>query len=587
MQIKRKIVNYFLTIFFIMFFLNEEKAAAQQIAIDRGVRVEGLWCFPLITDSLQYLYLPDRSMLAVNEKKEPLFSFIRYVTPAAVNTTSEKSITQVGGGGVLHFLVTYDTDESKIKKAVAKLRELLNNDEVQLRGPIIFKEGRYALVSSIIDPETGNSERRLMAIGAAPVLQGSKIAFSFELDPQRATLLLESFKSTTPDVSIIFDLTFGGIMDAYNAKMTVDWAEVQKNEKISGGANVYFVSAELEKIYEELRRTSAIKLEATGADDKMQKIVDEAYAKVTDMMFRRVEPEQVPAANQGGLGSLLSSLIGNSGSGAASSGQTFGFGAHFGYKRKDVKLSGYSVLNFNSRNATDRHHYISFNIGDIYKKYGANDEYFRTVSLYDPEFEQRQVFVGVDGLIVPEFDKMINSITVTLRKNHQNGSTTLREIIVTKSTLADNRSLAMTYGSVGDTNREEWLNYEYKAQYNFLGGKTYQTEWKKQNNAMINLFVPYERKLVKIDADKELLVQKNVRAISVKIEYPFFGEKKIMEFTVKPNDDFSQKTFDVTLPAGQYNYTYNIRWRMKNNTEKVLTGENDNEILFIDAIPDK
>ena len=238
-------------------------------------------------------------------------------------------------------------------------------------------------------------------------------------------------------------------------------------------------------------------------------------------------------------------------------------------------------------NATDRHHYISFNIGDIYKKYGANDEYFRTVSLYDPEFEQRQVFVGVDGLIVPEFDKMINSITVTLRKNHQNGSTTLREIIVTKSTLADNRSLAMTYGSVGDTNREEWLNYEYKAQYNFLGGKTYQTEWKKQNNAMINLFVPYERKLVKIDADKELLVQKNVRAISVKIEYPFFGEKKIMEFTVKPNDDFSQKTFDVTLPAGQYNYTYNIRWRMKNNTEKVLTGENDNEILFIDAIPDK
>ena len=93
-------------------------------------------------------------MLAVNEKKEPLFSFIRYVTPAAVNTTSEKSITQVGGGGVLHFLVTYDTDESKIKKAVAKLKELLNNDEVQLRGPIIFKEGRYALVSSIIDPET-------------------------------------------------------------------------------------------------------------------------------------------------------------------------------------------------------------------------------------------------------------------------------------------------------------------------------------------------------------------------------------------------------------------------------------------------
>lgn len=60
------------------------------------------------------------------------------------------------------------------------------------------------------------------------VLQGSKIALSFELDPQRSKLLLESFKTNTPDVSIVFDLTFSGLLDAYNAKMTVDWAEVQE-----------------------------------------------------------------------------------------------------------------------------------------------------------------------------------------------------------------------------------------------------------------------------------------------------------------------------------------------------------------------
>lgn len=560
---------------------------SQQIAIDRGLRLEGLWCFPLVTDSNQYLFLPDQSMLSTNNKQEPQFSFIRYVNPAAVSTAgTDNSIVDAGGGGVLHFLVTYNTDEKKIAKAQERLREKLNNDAAQIKGPIIFKEGRYALISSIINPDNGQAEKKLLAIGAAPVLQGSKIALSFELDPQRSKLLLESFKTTTPDVSIVFDLVFTGILDAYNAKMTVDWAEVQKYEKISGGANVYFVSAELEKIYEELRRTSAIKLETVGEDDRMQQIVDEAYSKVTDMMFQRVQPEQVPASQQNGIGELLSNMFNSGGNGASSGGQTFGFGAHVGYKRKDIKMSGYSVLNFNSRTATERHHYITFNMGDLFKKYGGDSNYFRTISLYDPEFQIRQIFVGVDGAIIPEFDKMINSVTITLRKNHQNGSSTFKEVTIKKGTLESNKELMMTYNSVGDLDREKWLQYEYKAQYNFLGGKTYQTDWKLQSNSMINLFVPYVRKIIKVDAEQEVLQQKNVRAITIKIDYPFLGDIHTKEFTVRPGEDLSKKSFEVTLPNGQYDYKYNIRWRLKNNTERIYNGVNDTEILFIDNIPD-
>jgi hypothetical protein len=80
---------------------------------------------------------------------------------------------------------------------------------------------------------------------------------------------------------------------------------------------------------------------------------------------------------------------------------------------------------------------------------------------------------------------------------------------------------------------------------------------------------------------------KDVRATTIKIEYPFFGDKKVLEFTVKPEEDMSTKQFDITLPAGQYSYKYTIRWRMKDNTEKMLSGENDTELLFIDMIPDK
>ena len=559
----------------------------QQISIDRGLQLEGIWCFPLVTDTNQYLFLPDQSMLGTNDKLEPQFSFIRYVNPTAASTSGgENSIADAGGGGVLHFLVTYNTDEKKIARAQERLREKLNNDEARIKGPIIFKEGRYALVSSIINPENGKSEKMLLAMGAAPVLQGSKIALSFELDPQRSKLLLESFKTTTPDVSIVFDLVFSGILDAYNAKMTVDWAEVQKYEKISGGATVYFVSAELEKIYEELRRTSAIKLETVGEDDRMQKIVDEAYSKVTDMMFQRVQPEQVPAADQGGLNSMLSSLIGGGGDGALSSGKTVGFGAHFGYKRKDIKMSGYSVLNFNSRTATERHHYITFNMGNLFKKYGADANYFRTVSLYDPEFQIRQIFVGVDGSIIPEFEKMINNVTITLRKKHQNGSSTFKEVTIKSGTLESNKDLMMTYNSVGDVDREKWLQYEYKAQFNFLGGKTYETDWKVQSQSMINLYVPYVRKVIRVEAEQEVFIKKNVQAITVRIEYPFLGGVDVKEFTVRPGEDLSKKSFEVTLPNGQYDYKYKIRWRLKDRTERIFSGVNDTEILFIDEIPD-
>lgn len=571
-----------------LFLITCSTAKAQQISIDRGVRVEGLWCFPLVTDTTQYLFLPDRAMLAVDEKKKPQFSFIRYVTVAdTASSTPERTISQAGGGGVLHFLVTYDTDDKKVKNAEARLKELLNNDEARLRGPIVFKEGRFALVSSILNAASGKTERTLMSMGAAPVLQGSKIALSFEMDPQNSTLLLESLRMPTPDVSIVFDLVFSGLTDAYSAKLTVDWTEVYKYEKISGGANVYFVSAELEKIYEELRKTNAVKLEVAGEDARMDNLVNTAYGKLTDMLFRRVEPEQIPPTDQGGLAGMLSGLFSNNGNGAFSSGKTFGFGAHFGYKRKDTKTSGYSVLNFNSRINSERHHYITFNIGDFYQKYGKDQEYIKTVSLSDPDFEKRDIFVGVDGALVPEFDKMINSITVTLRKAHQNGSTTLKEVNIVKSTITEAKNISMSYGSVGDSDRLVWLNYDFKAQYNFKGGKTYQADWKQQNSAMINLFAPYERRVIKLEADAETLRGRNVRATTVKIEYPFFGEKKTMEMTVKPEDDLSKKEFDITLPAGQYAYKYTVRWRLKDGTEQIMTGDNDTEILFIDVFPEK
>lgn len=555
---------------------------AQSISIDRGVRAEGLWCFPLTTDSATWLYLPDDGKLASGDNQKPQFSFIRYVNDTEHATeSSENTISTAGGGGILHFLVTYDTDERKIARAEAKLNELFSGQSIKIRGPIIFKQGRYALVSTIITD--GKEERRLLSVGAAPVLQGSKIALSFELDPVRSKLLFESLKMPTPDVSIVFDMTFSGLMDAYNAKLTVDWSEVYKASKTGGGLKIYYVSTDIETEYEKLRRTGAIKLEVEGEDGNMSKIVDGAYGKLINMMYQKIEPETLPKEDQdaGGqsLGDLLSGKENFSGNGY------FPFGAHFTYKRKNIQTSGSSVLHFNSRTVTDRHHYITFNIGDFYKKYGHSDEYIRTVSLFDGDRQVRHITVGVDGDLLPEFEKMINNVTVKLKKSHQNGTVTLKEININPLVINKNNRIELNYGAIGDTDRIAWFNYEYNAQFSFRGGKVWETGWQPNNSAMINLLTPYERKTIQLEWNADTLLAKNVRAVTVKLEYYFFDGMKTVEQIVRPAQDNGIKSFEITLPSGKYNYKYTIKWTLNDGAVKVATGETDMAILFVDALP--
>ncbi len=89
-----------------------------------------------------------------------------------------------------------------------------------------------------------------------------------------------------------------------------------------------------------------------------------------------------------------------------------------------------------------------------------------------------------------------------------------------------------------------------------------------------------------MEGDAELLKSKGVRAVVVQINYPFFGETRRVETSIRPEDAFQGKQFDVTLPLNEFKYQYTLKWRFKNGIEKVASGTNDNELLFIDIIPD-
>ena len=149
-------------------------ARAQQIRVDRGIRAAGLWCFPIVSSPDRYVYLPAGARLATGDSGGPEFSFIRYVINRP-GPAEEATITAAGGGGVLHFLVLYDTPRESIDAAQRELRRLTENDEIVLRGPLVFSQGSYTLVSSILNPADGSSSRQVLATGRAPVLEGNRL----------------------------------------------------------------------------------------------------------------------------------------------------------------------------------------------------------------------------------------------------------------------------------------------------------------------------------------------------------------------------------------------------------------------------
>jgi hypothetical protein len=484
----------------------------------------------------------------------------------------------------MHFLVLMETPRRSVDQAQRELRQTLKDDEAKIRGPLVFSAGRYALVSSVLNPSTASPERKLLATGRAPVLEGNRLAFSFELKPVEATLLLRSFEMRTPDVSIVFEMTFSGLTDAYDADLTIDWTEVRKHQSFNAGGSVYFVSADVQAAFDELRRDNAIKLRSSGTDATMEGLLNTVYSKLLDLMFRPVEPEKAPESTRGGILDAFNALIG--GNGPLAGARKFDFGVNVAYQLKDLRTSGTSTLNFNHRSTVDRPTFVTFNIGDLYRKHGADSNYFRAVNLSDPAFQQREIHVGIDGAVLPEFEKLINGVTLTLRKQHQNGQETIRELVLDRPTIAKTSSgFRLVYGWNGDNDRTAWLDYDYRTRWSFKGGGAYETPWVHSNAPMIDLFAPYERRTIQVVGARETLQKQGVRAVVVQVEYGFFGERRRHQIVVRPDQDGAEPSVEATLPLGDLQYDYIVTWQLDGSRRLTSRGHDATGLVFVDELP--
>lgn len=575
--------------------LLSQGVTASQLRLAEATRAGTLTCYPVDGRPGEWRYLPSVVRLATGEDGRPGFAFVRYAMPSLAGEAGASTIQEAAGGGILHLLVTLDTPASALAEAERALQKRFEEEdsehEVRLVGPVPFHAGRYILVSSIIRQGETEAQPTLLSTGRAPVLEGNRLALSFDLSAQQSTLLMESFRSAAPDVSLQFELSFEGLTDAYEARMVVDWSAVLTQSQFDAGASVYFVHADVESEIDKLQQSGAIKLETAGEDDASEALVQAAYDRAVELLFDPIPPEEVPEDQKPASleGELLDSIskLADAKDGALSSRKLLGIGASLNYRYKEVERGGRTVLDLNHRAVVSRQHLVVFNAGDLYARMGEDPAHFRMVNLEDPAFRKRVVEVNVDASLRPEFGSFVNNVVVTLRKKHDSGAETLREVIVDspESPAEGAEALRMAYGW-DDQDLAGWLSFEVREQWSFQGGGRYESGWKRLDAPMINVMPPFERREIQVLADRALLQEQGVRSVVVRVTTPFFGQAKSQQVVIRPDRDAEEPVLLVILPRGEFEYDWMVTWLRSDGSRQVAKGRDDTGLIFADAPPE-
>jgi len=280
-------------------------AMAQQILIDKPVRAGELTVFPDLNDPMSYYYVNDKPHLATDANGKPQFSFLRYVENVR-SAADQAEATEGEGGGIVHAVVALSITPEQLQAARQGLQQI--KPGAKIVGPVVFKSGKFGLVSSFKDTN-GNLTKQVVGLGNAPILDGEKAAVSMQLTKLGAKILWESFNTPTPDISFSFEMEMTGYRSPHRALIEADFDQIYEHKAFGVGMATKYLAAEIKGAFDDLRRTGAIKLTQVGDDEKLDALITTAYNKITEMMFSPIggtgTPDLGSLAGTGGQPSLL------------------------------------------------------------------------------------------------------------------------------------------------------------------------------------------------------------------------------------------------------------------------------------------
>lgn len=214
--------------------------------------------------------------------------------------------------------------------------------------------------------------------------------------------------------------------------------------------------------------------------------------------------------------------------------------------------------------------------------------FFLVINEDDPAYTQRQVRVSIAGQNARDFEKWVNNIVVGLKKKHQNGTVTEREIIIDQSKFSDAfNNYTMVYGNMGARRERNWANYEYRSVWNLGGGVSWDSGWLPSNQAVINIAPPHRYREIKVKGSARVLEDQQVRSVSLRFYSDFMGKELTDELSFEVGEDPLSGIIEYAFEDGQpRTYEYEIKWRLFGN-RSVSTGRltGDDDRIYIDELP--
>lgn len=559
---------------------------AQPIFIDQPIQAGDLIVFPHVSDTTQFYYLPNKIAMGTTSSGLPQFSFLRYIQNVKTTPGGDQR-TEGDGGGIVHALVELKITDSQLSRAQAAIRNKLQRENAVIVGPVIFTGGAFSLVSSFAEAGSDFTDQ-VIGVGQAPVFVGNKAAVSLKLTKLGSKILWESCHTPTPDLSFSFVMDFKGYRSPMQAKIEVNWDKVYEHEEFSGGISVNTgyvgLGVDIAAAFDELRETGAIKVTNIGADEKMEALIDVAYKKIVEMMF---EPFSMPSSGEeqsdiAQIAEGINDFVKNSRNNASL------VSLNFAYTMKRQKKSGNYVIDL-SKAAEES---ISFRFDEnLGSEIAECSECFKQVNLDDPFYKQREILVSIDGLNANQFSKYINFVTVSMKKTHGNGEMTYDEVRIAQKefTEAAGNPFSLLYGwkDEVDNDRDKWLHYETETTWSFFGGHAVNVPWNESDQLGLNLAPPFHPVTVSVEADPDMMREARIRLATVKFYYDYGAGEKVEQVTIKTTDDMPAKIAEFMLKQGEYDYEYEINWRLFGN-KRLTSGrkKTSDTLIYVDEIPE-
>ena len=595
------------------------KLTAQDILLDKIVRAGEVTLFQSLSNPNEYYYIPDKIQLGTHPDGSPQFSFIKYARNSSPTGTSASGFSETSdAGGILHALVMIKVPNELVSEAQRELRRVNQNGKIM--GPIIFKSGKVALISSIIGSD-GELTKKVVGIGNAPILEGGKAAVSVLLTKQGADLLWATFQSNTPDLSFQFEMDVQGYDSPKRVLIEADFDQMYTHKAFEFAAVTPVLAAEVKTAFDDLANKGAIKVTQIGEDAELSKLKETAYNQLVNLMFEKVGGQglgdlgQLGLNQQEGILDRATKMLQNARTEARTENarqekseldrdellykrakenaksrmdsiyQAMGYkdnpfaGSYSkngqnnngnnreevpslaiaaSFVMKSVHRSGKYTIDLNKFTEETKTFPFAENVGNIAKTCASC---FVAVNLDDPLYRQRDIQVRLIGVDAPDFEGYLSNVEVMLRKTHENADITYKNVIVDKAIFNEKgNNFSMQYGWKGDNNRVKWLNYEYKTKWVFNNGAKIETDWKKEVNGIISLIPPLINKEISFEIDPDFVSQENIRAAEVKVYSITEGNEEVKSLNFKVSDQILSKSMQVILPKNKDDYDYEVTW---------------------------